>query len=154
MINLGKTKILPNDYPLLKRKSISVRDFESQDIVELCEVMLHAMAQNSLVGISAVQVGKLERVICFVMSVPDGDDKILAKPIYLINPEILERSDAGEFNDTIEADDIHGGRSVFPYAMVLGYQQTDGEKKTIYVEGMNSVFAYRQIQYLDGLSVD
>lgn len=143
MIN---AQILKNDYPLLKEKSKHVTKFDN-DLIELCETMTGAMVINALPSISAVQVGKLERVIAFVAANKDVAHKI----VVMVNPKIIERSDRNGFNDTYEFEGIYGDRELFAKSIFVKYKQTDGKVKRAFLKDVNAVLCQRQIQYLDGL---
>jgi peptide deformylase len=143
---MNKPSLLDNNYPLLKKRSLEVNKFDDE-LKDICRVMIGAMTSVGVPSISAVQVGKLERVIAFVASNKEVQDKI----VVMVNPKIIERSDEGDFNRRYNFEGIYGDREDFAKEIVVEYQQTDGKKKTAYLEDVNSVWVQRQIQYLDGL---
>jgi len=73
--------------PILTRVSKPVTDFDNPALATLCLDLLRTMEVNAGIGLSAVQVGVLKRII--VMRVPN----VSAQSYHFINPEILERSE-------------------------------------------------------------
>lgn len=77
---------------LLKQRSLHVASVDYQ-VRQLMSNMLETMYHDHGVGLAAVQVGKLMRVI--VIDLQDNDDMnqpVGFYPLFLANPEIIEKS--------------------------------------------------------------
>lgn len=87
--------------PMLKQKSIPVQEVDDS-IRKLMDDMLETMYADNGVGLAAVQVGTLKRVI--TIDLQDDDDTERPKgfyPLFLANPEFLEKK--GEMIAATEA---------------------------------------------------
>ena len=81
-----KPKILPlitHPNPLLQQKSKVVKDVKDKKVQQLILDMIATMRQAKGIGISAVQVGELLRILIVEMK---------DKPLVLVNPKIYSKS--------------------------------------------------------------
>jgi peptide deformylase len=79
--------------PILKQKSTAV-EIVTADLRHLMDNMLKTMYHDSGVGLAAVQVGVLKRII--VLDLQDDDEIARPRgfyPIYMVNPEIISTSE-------------------------------------------------------------
>lgn len=67
----------------LRKKAVPVEEF-NDDLLELIDIMIESMVENSGIGLAAPQIGDNRRI--FICSV-DGSE-----PVVFINPEIIETS--------------------------------------------------------------
>lgn len=73
---------------ILKQKSHTVKKI-NEDIKKLIDDMFETMRENNGVGLAAVQIGVLKRII--VLGIPKEDESIFE--VALINPEIIYHSE-------------------------------------------------------------
>ena len=81
-------KILTEPDPFLRQKSEKV-EHVNDEIRSLMDDMLETMYEAPGIGLAAIQVGVLKRVIVIDLS---RDDK--KNPLYFVNPEIITNSDS------------------------------------------------------------
>ena len=80
-------KIIIEPDPILRKKSYPIETVTS-DVRKLMDEMLDTMYEAPGIGLAAIQVGILKRIV--VIDITKGEDK--KNPLYLINPEIVHRS--------------------------------------------------------------
>ncbi len=133
--------------PRLKLKSAPVEKVDAR-IRSLTDDMLKIMYAAPGIGLSAIQVGVLERVIVIDLA-KDPDPPA---PIRLINPEILVRSD--------ERAVFQEGCLSFPEyfadveranVVTVHYLDLDSEIRTLEAEGMLATCIQHEIDHLDGI---
>ena len=78
-----KRKILIEPDPILRKKSEQLEQVDN-GIRKLMQEMLEAMYEAPGIGLAAVQVGILKRLIVIDIS----KDKEKKNPLFLVNPEI------------------------------------------------------------------
>lgn len=80
-------KLVTAPDPKLKKIS-KVVDKVDDDLRKFMDDMLDTMYNEQGIGLAAVQVGVLKRVIVIDLQIDEN-----SKPYYIVNPEIIERSD-------------------------------------------------------------
>ena len=80
-------QILTEPNKILREKSLSVENVD-KDIQILMDDMLETMYAAPGIGLAAIQVGIPKRVIVLDIKQKEGQKN----PIYLVNPEIIEKS--------------------------------------------------------------
>ncbi len=75
--------------PLLKKKSLPVLEVDAE-IQKLMDDMLETMHHEEGIGLSAVQVGVLKKVIVLHLSKEHNMDE----PLFMANPEIISKSES------------------------------------------------------------
>ena len=80
-------KILTEPNTILRQKSLLV-DKVDEDVRKLMDDMLETMYAAPGIGLAAIQVGIPKRVIVLDIAQKEGP----RKPMYFINPEIIEKS--------------------------------------------------------------
>jgi peptide deformylase len=85
--------------PILSEISEPVREdeFGTDKLALLCEKMHVTTFYNNGVGLSAVQIGELKRVI--TMKIPEVDKYDVSRPYNLINPEIIQADGTFKFQE-------------------------------------------------------
>jgi len=116
-------------------------------LTQLLDDMLETMYAAPGIGLAAPQVGILKRF--FVVDVGGEDEK---KPLFLINPEIIESSDTKsvyeegclslpkQFGDVERSDKIR-----------LRYQDRHGEHQNLEADGMLARCVQHEMDHLDGI---
>ena len=117
------------------------------DLGQLLDDMLETMYAAPGIGLAAPQVGVLKRF--FVVDVSGEEEK---KPLFMINPEIIEKSDTKstyeegclslpkQFGDVERADKIR-----------LRYQDRRGEEQDLEADGMLARCIQHEVDHLDGI---
>ena len=140
-------KILTEPNKILREKSLSVENVDN-DIQILMDDMLDTMYAAPGIGLAAIQVGIPKRVIVLDIKQKEGQKN----PIYLINPEIIEKSKnnstyeegclsvPGQFAEIDRPDKCH-----------VKYLDYYGEKKEIKAEGMLATCIQHEMDHLEGI---
>lgn len=162
-------KILPLIYspnPLLKQTSKPV-DKIDENLRQFMKQMLATMYQERGIGLAAVQVGKLIRVITIDVDYEIDEDhfghscgggcgeiKVFnCNPRYFINPEIIQSSS--------KKSSLNEGCLSFPTARSLverpeevsvKYLNLSGEEKTEKMTGLLATCIQHEIDHLDGIT--
>lgn len=143
-------------YPdsILSKISEPVEEFGTEDLGLLCEQMHITMFYNDGVGLSAVQVGQLKRIVTMKMPeivVENGKTYDVSRPYNFINPEIRETvtkrftfsegclSVPGYFEERERSD-----------AILLRYQTIHGDAKVHWFKGEEAFVIQHEIDHLDG----
>ena len=133
--------------PVLRRKAAPIERLDA-DLRRLMEDMLATMYDAPGIGLAAPQIGISRRLI--VMD-PSKDDQPKT-PIIMVNPEILERSEAmrlheegclsiPEFTAEIER----------PARTRVAYIDPEGKKQEAELEGIWSTLVQHEIDHLNGV---
>ena len=140
--------------PILSKISEPVEEFDTDELGLLCEHMHITMFYNDGVGLSAVQVGQLKRIITMKFPetiVEDGKTYDVSRPYNFINPEIRETvtkrfkfhegclSVPNYFEDRERSD-----------AILLRYQTIHGDAEVHWFEGEEAFCIQHEIDHLDG----
>ena len=140
-------QILTEPNKILREKSLSVENVD-KDIQILMDDMLETMYAAPGIGLAAIQVGTPKRVIVLDIKQKEGQKN----PIYLINPEIIEKSKnnltyeegclsvPGQFAEIDRPDKCH-----------VKYLDYYGEKREIKAEGMLATCIQHEIDHLEGI---
>ena len=135
--------------PILKQKSQPVTVFD-QDLDETTKSMLETMYVSSGIGLAAVQVGILKRII--VIDLKSGEeDSNLRDPHVFMNPKIVEKSGT-TFSE-------EGCLSVIEFRaeveraekITIEYQDITGNYQKLDAENMMSICLQHEIDHLNGI---
>jgi peptide deformylase len=133
--------------PLLRKVSAPVERVDA-DILRLADDMLETMYDAPGVGLAAVQVGVLRRLV--VLDVAD-EEKEGKKPIVLINPEIVARGGDMRLHE-------EGCLSIPDYRLdierpatvTLKYTDRDGKRQELNADGLLATAIQHEVDHLDG----
>ena len=140
-------QILTEPNKILRQKSLPVESVD-KDIQILMDDMLATMYAAPGIGLAAIQVGIPKRVIVLDIEKKEGEKK----PIFLVNPEIIEKSEnkstyeegclsvPGQFAEIDRPEKCH-----------VKYLDYHGEKKEIKAEGMLATCIQHEIDHLEGI---
>ena len=140
-------QILTEPNEILRQKSLPVENVD-KDIQILMDDMLATMYAAPGIGLAAIQVGIPKRVIVLDIEKKEGEKK----PIFLVNPEIIEKSKnnstyeegclsvPGQFAEIDRPDKCH-----------IKYLDYYGEKKEINAEGMLATCIQHEMDHLEGI---
>ena len=140
-------KILTEPNTILRQKSLLV-DKVDEDVRKLMDDMLETMYAAPGIGLAAIQVGIPKRVIVLDIAQKEGP----RKPMYFINPEIIEKSKnnstyeegclsvPGQFAEIDRPDQCH-----------IKYLDYHGQPKEIKAEGMLATCIQHEMDHLEGI---
>lgn len=134
-------KIVTKEDPILRKTSRKVENF-NQKLWDILDDMKETMEKAQGVGLAAVQVGLLRRIV--VINVGDGH-------LELINPEIVETR--GEIEDTEGCLSVPGewGLVKRPEWVKIRAQNRKGVWKFYEGEGLKARCFCHEIDHLDGI---
>ena len=155
--------------PILSEISKPVAKVDDK-IRSFMDDMLHTMYNAAGIGLAAVQVGELKRILVMDVNYESEHDdhhhhhhhgescnhEVIVKnadPIYMVNPEIIERSK--------ELYSYKEGCLSFPEAysdvkrpkiVKIKFLDYDGEEQIVEYEGILAVCVQHEIDHLDGIT--
>ena len=142
-------KIVTEPDPILKQISKNV-DQVGKEEQKLMDDMLETMYKADGIGLAAVQVGVLKRII--VMDISKDENK--KEPMYFVNPIIknksIEKSVYSEgclsvLNQFIEVER--------PSNCEIEYLDYNGEKKILNASGLLATCIQHEIDHLNGITI-
>ena len=137
--------IIPD--PLLRKVSDPVSSVNTE-IKNLMDDMLETMYAAPGIGLAAVQIGVLKRIIVIDLS-KDGEKK---NPLFIVNPEITFKS-----NELISYEE--GCLSIpnqfaevkRPSSCKVNFLDYNGKKKEINANGLLATCIQHEVDHLDGI---
>ena len=130
-----------DDDPILRKKSREVTEFNDR-LFELLDDMKETMNKADGVGLAAVQVGVLRRVI--VIDVGDG-------LIELINPVIIEKNGSQVGNEGCLSVPERYEEVERPMTVTVRAQDRHGNNIIVTGEGLKARAFCHEIDHLDGV---
>ena len=143
---MSKKKIVIEPDPILRKKSKSLEKVDDE-LRRLLDDMLETMYSAPGIGLAAVQIGILKRLIVIDIS----KEKEKKNPLFLINPEIISKSK----NTSIHEEGClslpgHFAEIERPSECQIKYIGYDRKKKEIKANGLLSTCIQHEIDHLDG----
>jgi peptide deformylase len=126
---------------ILRKKSREVEKIDDR-LLELLNDMLETMYENDGVGLAAVQVGILRRIV--VINIGEG-------PIKLINPVIVEKTGSQIFTEGCLSVPDKNGDVERPEKVVVEYMDENGDIQTITGDGLKAVCLSHELDHLEGI---
>lgn len=143
-------KVLSYPNEILRKKSQNVVNFDTR-LHQLLDDMYETMMHREGVGLAAVQVGVLERVL--LVNIPREEDGVQYKEdLYeIINPVILNQDDEIYWNEgCLSVPNFY--EEVKRYGSItLGYNDRFGNEKVLKAEGFLAVALQHEMDHLDGV---
>jgi len=144
---MSKKKILTVPDVMLRKVSAPVITVD-KEIKKLMDDMLETMYAAPGIGLAAVQVGVLKRVI--VIDLSKEDEK--KTPLFIVNPEIIFKS-----NDLVSYEE--GCLSIpnqfaevkRPSSCKISFLDYNGKKKEMHAEGLLATCIQHEIDHLNGI---
>jgi peptide deformylase len=152
-MSILKLVIAPDDF--LKKRSLDVTDF-NQDLKTLVDDMFQTMYASGGIGLSAVQVGVLLRVIVIdVEHRVDDSGEILNKKQYtMINPIITSHSsDFGSLNEGCLSFPKQHVTIKRPKIINVDYFDVNKNPKSLRADGLFSICIQHEIDHLNGITI-
>ena len=144
---MTKRKILIEPDPILRKKCEPIEQVNNET-QKLMKDMLETMYEAPGIGLAAVQIGILKRVVVIDIS-RDGDKK---NPLFIVNPEITYRSNKtsvyeegclslpGQYAEIERPAECH-----------LKYVNFDGKIKNLKSSGLLATCIQHEVDHLDGI---
>ena len=128
---------------ILRKRSREVEKIDDR-ILELLDDMIETMHFANGVGLSAVQVGILKRVV--VIDLYDGN-----KPLNLINPRIIKQKGKQEVEEGCLSFPNQFGKVVRPMEVTVKALDENGKEITIKGKELLAQALAHEIDHLDGV---
>ena len=144
---MSQKKILIEPDPILRKKSTLLEKVDDQT-KKLMDDMLETMYAAPGIGLAAVQVGILKRLIVIDVS----KDEKERKPLFLINPEITFKStNTSVYEEGCLSLPGHYAEIERPAKCQLRYLDYNGKEKNLVAEGLLSTCIQHEIDHLNGV---
>ena len=137
-------KILEFPNPKLRQRAIEVKMF-NDSLKTTCEDMLETMYDAKGIGLAAIQVNILKRIIVIDLSEEKNE------PFIFINPEIIKVSnDTKQYGEgCLSVPGIYENVTR-PNSLSAKYFDMDGNEHQLEADGLLSVCLQHEIDHLDG----
>jgi peptide deformylase len=144
---MARLPIVIAPHQVLKTKARSVETVDDS-IRQLMDDMLETMYAAPGIGLSANQVGVLQRIV--VLDVARENEP--AQPLRLINPEIVWQSDAlATYNEgCLSIPDLYADVER-PAEIKFRYLDPDGRKRDMHATGLLATCVQHEIDHLNGV---
>ncbi|WP_104698054.1 MULTISPECIES: peptide deformylase [unclassified Helicobacter] len=142
-------KVISYPDPILKQKSREVTHFD-ENLHRLLDDMFETMRSRDGVGLAAIQVGVLQRIL--VINLPREDNQQYDEDLLeIINPVILKQEGEILWNEgCLSVPNFY--EEVKRYnSLTLGYQDRFGNEKVLQAEGFLAVALQHEIDHLNGI---
>lgn len=149
---MAKLKVYEYPHPILKQKAAKVGKVDDE-LRRFLDDMLETMYEAVGVGLAAPQVGVSKRVVVIdAEQEDDGAGHRTGKPMYLINPEIIWRSEekvCGE-EGCLSVPDQRA--EVERHAQVrVHYLDYEGKEQEILADDFLAIVIQHELDHLDGI---
>ena len=140
-------KIVIEPDPILREKSESLEKVDDE-IRKLLDDMLETMYAAPGIGLAAVQVGILKRIIVIDIS----KDKEKKTPLFLINPEIISRSKkTSVYEEGCLSLPGHFAEIERPAECQVKFIDYDGKEKELVADGLLATCIQHEVDHLNGV---
>ena len=144
---MSKKKIIIEPDPILRKKSQRLETVDDE-LRKLMDDMLETMYDAPGIGLAAVQIGVLKRVV--VIDISKADQK--KKPIFLINPSITYKSN----NTSVHEEGClslpgHFAEIERPAECQIDFIDYFGKQKSLKAKGLLATCIQHEVDHLDGV---
>lgn len=144
---MSKYKILIEPDPILRQKCEPI-DIVDDELRKLMKDMLETMYKAPGIGLAAIQLGILKRVVVIDIS-KDSEKK---NPLFLVNPEITFKSKkTSTFEEGCLSLPGQYAEIERPAECHLQYLDFHGKKKEIKADGLLSTCIQHEVDHLNGV---
>ena len=144
---MSQKNIVIEPDPILRKKSERLEKVDDE-IKKLLDDMLETMYAAPGIGLAAVQIGILKRLIVIDIS----KEKEKKNPIFLVNPVIISRSsDTSVYEEGCLSLPGHFAEIERPAECKVEYIDYDGKKKEIKAKGLLSTCIQHEVDHLNGV---
>ncbi len=142
-----KKKILIEPDPILRKKCDPIEKVD-KSVQKLLDDMLETMYDAPGIGLAAVQVGILKRLVVIDVS----KEKEKKNPIFLINPEIIYRSKiTSVYEEGCLSLPGQFAEVERPSECLIKYIDYFGKEKEIKADGLLSTCIQHEVDHLNGV---
>jgi len=140
-------KIVIEPDPILRKKSESLEKVDDE-IRKLLDDMLETMYAAPGIGLAAVQLGILKRIIVIDIS----KDQEKKTPLFLINPEIISRSKkTSVYEEGCLSLPGHFAEIERPAECQVKFIDYDGKEKELVADGLLATCIQHEVDHLNGV---
>ena len=144
---MSKKKIVIEPDPILRKNSQPIEKVDDE-LRKLMDDMLETMYAAPGIGLAAVQIGILKRLIVIDIS----KEKEKKNPLFLINPEITFRSEKTSiYEEGCLSLPGHFAEIERPATCHLDYVDYNGKKKAFKAEGLLATCIQHEVDHLNGV---
>jgi len=144
---MPKKKIVIEPDPILRKKSETLEKVDDE-LRTLLDDMLETMYTAPGIGLAAVQVGVLKRLIVIDVS----KDKDKKKPLFLINPEIISKSKKTSiYEEGCLSLPGHFAEIERPAECQIKFIDYHGKEKELKANGILATCIQHEIDHLNGI---
>lgn len=140
---MARLSIRKDDDPILRKISKQVTTFDRR-LKALSDDMIETMHHAEGVGLAAVQIGKLKRLI--TVDEYDGSG-----PKVYVNPVILEREGKQTSTEACLSVTDTFGKVDRPESIKVQVQDLEGNVQEFVAKGISAVILSHEIDHLDGV---
>ena len=144
---MPQKKIVIEPDPILRKESKPVEKVDDE-LRRLLDDMLETMYAAPGIGLAAVQIGILKRLIVIDIS----KDKDKKEPLFLINPKITSKSkQTSTYEEGCLSLPGHFAEIERPAECEINFIDYNGKKKEIKADGLLSTCIQHEVDHLDGV---
>ncbi len=144
---MSQRKIVIEPDPILRERSAPLEKVDDE-LRKLLDDMLETMYAAPGIGLAAVQVGILKRLIVIDIS----KDKEKKKPLFLINPEIISNSkNTSIYEEGCLSLPGHFAEIERPAECQIKFINYEGKEKEIKADGLLATCIQHEIDHLNGI---
>ena len=144
---MPQRKIVIEPDPILREKSSTLEKVDDE-IRGLLDDMLETMYAAPGIGLAAVQVGILKRLI--VIDISKNEEK--KNPLFLINPEIISRSKKTSiYEEGCLSLPGHFAEVERPAECLIKFVDYDGKEKELQANGLLATCIQHEVDHLNGV---
>ncbi len=144
---MSKRNIVIEPDPILRKKSSPVEEVNN-DLRKLLNDMLETMYEAPGIGLAAVQVGILKRLI--VIDISKNKEK--KEPLFLINPKLTFKSkNTSVYEEGCLSLPGHFAEIERPAECHLTFIDYSGKEKNLKAQGLLATCIQHEIDHLDGV---
>ena len=140
-------KILTEPDPILRKKCEPLEKVDAET-KKLMDDMLETMYAAPGIGLAAVQVGILKRLV--VIDISKGEEE--KKPIFLINPQIIHKSKkTSVYEEGCLSLPGQFAEIERPAECTLKYIDYNGKEKELKADGLLATCVQHEVDHLNGI---
>ncbi len=144
---MSKRSIIIEPDPILRKESSPIEQVDDE-LRNLLDEMLKTMYSASGIGLAAVQIGILKRLIVIDISKEDQSKN----PIFLVNPEITFKSkNTSVYEEGCLSLPGHFAEIERPAECKVNYIDYNGQKKELQANGLLATCIQHEIDHLNGI---
>ncbi len=144
---MSKKRIIIEPDPILREKSLKLETVDDE-LRKLMDDMLETMYDAQGIGLAAVQIGILKRVV--VIDISKADQK--KKPIFLVNPSIAYKSKETSIHEEgCLSLPGHFAEIERPAECQIDFIDYFGKQQSLKAEGLLATCIQHEVDHLDGV---